>query len=66
MRALVVSRLADGFSGVDLKELDEPKRAASEVLVRVHAASLNFPDLLMTQGKYQFKPELPGTPGGDR
>ncbi|MEL6542264.1 MAG: NADPH:quinone oxidoreductase family protein, partial [Pseudomonadota bacterium] len=30
---------------------------------RVHAASLNFPDLLMTKGKYQFKPELPFTSG---
>jgi NADPH2:quinone reductase len=33
------------------------------VLVRVHAASLNFPDLLMTKGKYQFKPEVPFTSG---
>jgi NADPH2:quinone reductase len=59
MRALVVSRLADGFSGVDLQVLDNPKRKHGEVLVRVRAASLNFPDLLMTQGKYQFKPDLP-------
>ena len=34
-----------------------------EVLVRVRAASINFPDILMCQGKYQFKPELPFVPG---
>ncbi|MCE9522995.1 MAG: NADPH:quinone oxidoreductase family protein, partial [Alphaproteobacteria bacterium] len=33
------------------------------VRVQMRAASLNFPDLLMTQGKYQLKPELPFTPG---
>jgi NADPH2:quinone reductase len=35
------------------------------VLVRVRAASVNFPDLLMTRGEYQFKPPLPFTPGLD-
>ncbi|WP_439648923.1 NADPH:quinone oxidoreductase family protein [Erythrobacter ani] len=36
-----------------------PNRSSDEVLVRVHAASLNYPDLLMTRGEYQFKPEPP-------
>ena len=36
-----------------------PERGPGEVLVQVRAASLNFPDLLMTQGKYQFKPDVP-------
>lgn len=36
-----------------------PQRKDGEVLVRIHAASLNFPDLLMTRGEYQFKPEPP-------
>ncbi len=63
MRALVVSQLAGGLSGVDLAELPDPERKVGEVLVRIHAASLNFPDLLMTQGKYQFKPEVPFVSG---
>ena len=59
MRALVVSELSSDLSGVELRDMPAPARNPGEVLVRVHAASLNFPDLLMTQGKYQFKPELP-------
>ena len=59
MRALVVSQLAERFSGVGLRDVPEPVRKQGEVLVRIHAASLNFPDLLMTQGKYQFKPDPP-------
>jgi NADPH:quinone reductase len=34
-----------------------------EVRVAIHAAGINFPDILMTAGEYQFKPELPFTPG---
>jgi NADPH2:quinone reductase len=59
MRALVVSQLADGYSGVSLQDLPDPARKPGDVLVRVQTASLNFPDLLMTQGKYQFNPALP-------
>ena len=56
MKALEVGKLSPDLSGVQLVETDPPK---GEVLVRVRAASLNYPDLLMTQGKYQFKPEPP-------
>ena len=42
-----------------------PKPGPGEVLVRVKAASVNFPDLLLTQGKYQLKLEPPFTPGMD-
>ena len=47
------------MSGVSLvnKQVKEP--GPKEVLVRVKASSVNFPDYLMTQGKYQHKPELP-------
>ena len=34
-----------------------------EVRVAVHAAGINFPDILMAAGEYQLKPELPFTPG---
>ncbi|WP_086617301.1 NADPH:quinone oxidoreductase family protein [Erythrobacter tepidarius] len=63
MQALRVERLAEDFSGVTLADLPLPRRAPGEVLVRVRATSLNFPDLLMTRGGYQFKPQLPFTCG---
>lgn len=63
MQALQVIELSPDLSGVELIDLPLPERKRGEVLVRVHAASLNFPDLLMTQGKYQFKPEPPFVSG---
>lgn len=42
-----------------------PAPAAGEVRVRIHAASLNFPDLLIVQGKYQMRPPLPFVPGAE-
>ncbi len=63
MQALRVERLAPDLSGVALAEVPAPIRAPGEVLVRVRAASLNFPDLLMTRGEYQFKPAVPFTSG---
>ena len=63
MQALRVERLTDDLSGVMLADIPPPVRAAGEVLVRVRAASLNFPDLLMTRGEYQFKPTPPFTSG---
>jgi len=63
MKALVVSSLAPGFVGCALADIPEPTRQPGQVLIRVRAAALNFPDLLMTEGKYQLKPDLPFVPG---
>jgi NADPH:quinone reductase len=63
MRALLVGGLSDDLSSVALSDVAEPERAAGEVLVRVRAASLNYPDLLMSRGAYQFKPALPFVAG---
>jgi NADPH:quinone reductase len=63
MQALRVERLSPDLSGVTLADMPSPTCALGEVLVRVRAASLNFPDLLMTRGEYQFKPEPPFTSG---
>ncbi|MDJ0977983.1 MAG: NADPH:quinone oxidoreductase family protein [Erythrobacter sp.] len=63
MKALCVENLSEDLSGVSLVDIPVPKRQPGEVLVRVRAASLNYPDLLMTRGAYQFKPELPFTSG---
>ncbi|QDM40280.1 NADPH:quinone oxidoreductase family protein [Altererythrobacter sp. TH136] len=63
MKALRVEALSDDLSGVRLADLPDPVPAPGEVLVRVHAASINYPDLLMTRGGYQFKPPVPFTAG---
>jgi NADPH2:quinone reductase len=63
MQALRVERLSEDLSGMALVDLPVPTRSQGQVLVAVRAASLNFPDLLMTQGRYQFKPEVPFTSG---
>jgi len=60
--------LCDNPVGVDAltwKELPTPTPSANEVLVEIHAASLNFPDLLIVQNKYQMKPALPFVPGSE-
>ena len=59
MKALQVETLSPDLSGVYLVEISLPARKAGEVTVQIRAASLNFPDLLMTRGQYQLKPELP-------
>lgn len=46
-----------------LEEAPGPKPKEKEVLIAVHAAGLNFPDTLIIQGKYQFKPPFPFSPG---
>lgn len=63
MKALVVSELAAGYAGVAVREIDTPRPGPGEALVKVRAAAVNFPDLLMTRGEYQFKPPLPFTSG---
>lgn len=52
-------------SSLILEEVASLKPKAKEVLVEVKACGLNFPDTLIIQGLYQFKPELPFTPGSD-
>ena len=46
-------------------ELPSPQPGAGEVVVAVKAASVNFPDVLIIQNKYQFKPPLPFSPGSE-
>ena len=62
-RALEVAALSDDFSGVSFVERSLPSLADDAVVMRVKAVALNYPDVLMTQGRYQFKPELPFVPG---
>jgi NADPH2:quinone reductase len=54
-----------GVEALQWKELPTPEPAAGEVRVAIRAASLNFPDLLIVQNKYQMKPPLPFVPGSE-
>ena len=63
MQAVVCDTISDDLSGVSVRPAPVPEPGAGEVLIRVGAASINFPDILMCQGKYQHKPPLPFVPG---
>ena len=63
MRALQVRELLADHGGAGLADLAVPVPGPGEVRVRVRATAVNFPDLLMTSGGYQLKPELPFVSG---
>lgn len=50
---------------LQLKEISSPVAESGEVVIQVRACGVNFPDVLMIQNKYQFKPPLPFAPGGE-
>ena len=54
-----------GVDALNWKEIATPEPKAGEVLISIKAASLNFPDLLIVQNKYQFKPAPPFVPGSE-
>jgi NADPH:quinone reductase len=54
-----------GVDALTWTTLPTPQPKAGEVLLQIHAASLNFPDLLIVQNKYQMKPALPFVPGSE-
>ncbi|MBC7436524.1 MAG: NADPH:quinone oxidoreductase family protein [Bdellovibrionales bacterium] len=54
-----------GVDALTWKELPTPTPGKGEVLIAIKAASLNFPDLLIVQNKYQMKPPLPFVPGSE-
>ena len=62
MKALLVEEYTD-LDGLKISEQSVPEPGADEVVIKVAAAALNFPDLLIIGGKYQVKPPLPFTPG---
>lgn len=64
MRAVRIHELT-GPSGLRVDDLPEPEPGSGEVLIDVRAAGVNFPDVLLSHGKYQFKPEAPFVPGGE-
>jgi NADPH:quinone reductase len=64
MQALMCERFGPPEDLV-LREVSVPQPGQGEVLIRVHAAGLNFPDTLIIQDKYQIKAPLPFAPGGE-
>ena len=64
MKAVVCERLGPPEDLV-LAEIAEPVPGPGEVLVQVAAAALNFFDTLIIEGKYQFRPEPPFSPGAE-
>jgi len=64
MRAARVTTL-DGPASVSVGDLPEPTLQPGHVLVEVHEAGVSFPDVLMSRGLYQMRPELPFVPGAE-
>jgi NADPH2:quinone reductase len=62
MRALQIGAL-DGPDALELVDIPEPERPDDGVLIEVRAAGVAFPDVLISRGLYQLKPELPFVPG---
>ena len=54
-----------GPSAVEVRDVDEPTPGPDDVLVEVHRVGISFPDLLLSRGEYQIKPEPPFTLGVD-
>lgn len=65
MKALMCRTNAEDIGTLRLEEIFLPPPGVDQVRVRVRAASVNFPDILMVQGKYQHKPELPFVVGSE-
>ena len=64
MRAVQVTS-PDGPGAVEVRDVPEPTPQQDEVLVEVHRVGVAFPDLLLSKGMYQLKPEPPFTLGVD-
>jgi NADPH2:quinone reductase len=64
MRAIICK----AFGSTDdlvIEELDDPSPASGQILVDIHAAGLNFPDILVIAGQYQLKTPPPFIPGNE-
>ena len=64
MRALL-SKAVGGPDTLEMTDLPDPVAGTGQVVVAVKACAINFPDVLIIEDKYQFKPERPFAPGGE-
>jgi NADPH:quinone reductase len=63
VRALQIEKTV-GPEGMRLVDVPEPE-SGDDLLIEVHAAGVTFPDLLLSRGEYQYKPDPPFTPGNE-
>lgn len=64
MKALL-SRAPGGPETLELAEIPEPVAGKGELLIRIHYCAINYPDVLVIEDKYQFKPPRPFAPGSE-
>lgn len=64
MKALLSTKVG-GPDSLELSEVSDPTPGAGEVAVRVRAVGINYPDVLIIEDRYQFRPERPFAPGGE-
>jgi NADPH2:quinone reductase len=64
MKAIVCNSFGSPDT-LNFQEIETPTPKEGELLITVKACSVNFPDTLIIQGKYQFRPEFPFSPGSD-
>ena len=61
----VLSKVIGGPETLVVEDLPDPVAKDGEVVIRVHACGVNYPDVLIIEDKYQFRPERPFAPGGE-
>ncbi|MFK4654321.1 NADPH2:quinone reductase [Bradyrhizobium japonicum] len=61
----IMSRSVGGPETLVLEEIDDPVATTGQIVVRVRASGVNFPDTLIIQDRYQFKPKRPFSPGAE-
>ena len=61
----VLSKIVGGPDTLVVEDLPDPVAKEGEVVIRVHACGVNYPDVLIIEDKYQFKPVRPFAPGGE-
>lgn len=61
----VLSKVIGGPETLVVEDLPDPTPKAGEVVIQVHACGVNYPDVLIIEDKYQFRPERPFAPGGE-
>ena len=64
-RSIRCHTLSEDIGDLTLESHSLEKPAQDEVQIAIHACAVNFPDILMAQGRYQFKPPLPFAPGAE-
>lgn len=64
MKALLCQQFGP-IESLILSDIESPSITENQVLIKVKACGVNFPDTIIVQGKYQFKPAFPFSPGGE-